>query len=116
MFVLRPARRSDLDALCELAEHLDSPNLPCDRPFLDPRLERSERAFAHGGPPTIEREYQFVLCDAAGAVVGTSAILAKHGTPGMPHVYLRVAQESRQASRVNIQVKHLTLQLGSTED
>jgi arginine N-succinyltransferase len=115
MFLMRPATRADLDAICALAEHLDSPNLPCDRGFLSARLERSERSFAEGGPPSAEREYQFALADAAGNVVGTSAILAKHGVPGMPHVFLRVCVEQRQASRIDIRVRHRTLQLGSTE-
>jgi arginine N-succinyltransferase len=116
MFVMRPALRADLDAILELAAHLDSPNLPRDRAFLAARLERSERSFAAGGPPCAEREYQFALEDATGAVVGTSAILAKHGTPGMPHVFLRVCVEQRQASRIDIRVHHRTLQLGATED
>ena len=85
---MRPAREADLPALLELAELLDSPNLPHDRAFLRRRLERSERAFRTPGPPHAEREYQFVLVDDASRVVGTSAILSKHGTPEMPHLPL----------------------------
>ena len=34
MYLLRPARLSDLDTMMELAGHLDSPNLPHDEAFL----------------------------------------------------------------------------------
>ena len=94
MFLLRAAQLGDLDALIELAQFLDTPNLPADAGMLRTRLERSERAFAELGPPALEREYQFVLCDESERVVGTCAILSKHGTPGLPHVFLRVRPES----------------------
>jgi arginine N-succinyltransferase len=116
MLLLRPARMDDLAGLTTLAAHLDSPNLPADAAFLRARIARSERAFASGGPPSADREYQLVLVDPAGAVVGASAILSKHGTPGMPHVFLRVCEERREASSINVRVHHRTLQLGATED
>jgi arginine N-succinyltransferase len=116
MFLLRSARRSDLAAVRALANHLDSPNLPKDEAFLEARLLRSERSFALAGPPSAEAEYQFVLVDDTDEVVGTCAILSKHGTPDMPHVFLRVCQEHREAASLKIRVAHLTLQLGSTED
>ena len=116
MFLLRAARSSDLEAIRALAEYLDSPNLPADLDFLRERLARSDRSFAHPGPPSVEREYQFVLTDPEDRVVGTCAILSKHGTSGMPHVFLRVCEESRSASSINVSVQHRTLQLGATED
>ena len=90
MFLLRPAGVGDLEAILELARLLDSPNLPYDEAFVRARLERSERSFRAPGPASAEREYQFALADGAGRVVGTSAVISKHGTPEMPHVYLRV--------------------------
>lgn len=116
MYLLRPARLSDLDTMMELACHLDSPNLPHDEAFLRGRLQRAERSFAELGPPTAEREYQLALEDAEGRVVGTSAVIAKHGTPEMPHTFLRVRLEERRAETVDVSVRHCTLQLGSTSD
>ena len=113
---MRPARAADLPALLELAELLDSPNLPYDEAFLRRRLERSERAFRTPGPPHAEREYQFVLVDDASRVVGTSAILSKHGTPEMPHLFLRVGQETRVSSSTGVRVTHTTLQLCASYD
>ena len=116
MYLLRPARASDLAAMLELSRHLDSPNLPHDEDFLRARLARSERSFARFGPPDAEGEYQVVLEDETGRVVGTSAVLAKHGTPGMPHVFLKVTIEERRSESLGIRVKHAVLQLGASED
>ena len=116
MFRLRPAREADLAALTELAGRLDSPNLPADEAFLAARLERSVRAFAVGGPPHAEREYQFALEDAAGRVVGTSAVLSKHGTPEMPHTFLEVGREERYSPKVGVHARHVTLRLGVCTD
>jgi arginine N-succinyltransferase len=116
VFLLRAARESDLPGVLALARFLDSPNLPADGEFLAARLARSARAFAELGPPSAEREYQFVLCDAAEQVVGTCVILSKHGTPGMPHVFLRVRQELRESRSANLRVQHTVLQLEATED
>ena len=116
MFMLRPAIASDLTDILALARHLDSPNLPHDETFLRARLARSERSFAEPGPPGPEREYQLALEDKTGRVVGTSAILSKHGTPALPHTFLRVRVEERRARSVDVCVSHCTLQLGSTRD
>lgn len=116
MFLMRPARRSDLPAIRELAELLDSPNLPDDEAFLRRRLERSERSFAEPGPPGVEREYQFALEDDSSRVVGTSAILSKHGTPSLPHLFLRVGEETRTSESTGVRVTHTTLQLGASTD
>ena len=83
--------------MMELAGHLDSPNLPHDEAFLRGRLQRAERSFAELGPPAAEREYQLALEDSQGRVIGTSAVIAKHGTPEMPHTFLRVRLEERRA-------------------
>ena len=111
MFLLRPARESDLPKLLELARHLDSLNLPADEELLARRLDRSATAFASEAPPSEDREYQFVLEGAAGEVVGTCAILAKHGTPESPHFYLEVGEEERRAESLDVTARHVTLRL-----
>jgi len=116
VFLLRGAGRADLDAIFELARFLDSPNLPQDRDFLGARLERSERSFAEPGLPSADREYQFVLCDDTDRVMGTSAIISKHGTPLMPHVCLRVRTEERTSRELDVRVQHRTFQLESNDD
>ena len=116
MFLLRPARPGDLPAIMELARHLDSPNLPHDEEFVRARLERSERSFCELAPPSSTQEYQLALEDATGAVVGTCAVISKHGTPEMPHLYLKVSIEQRHAESVDVTMKHCILQLGAATD
>ncbi len=116
MFLLRQALPSDLPAVMELAALLDSPNLPHDEQFLRRRLERSEASFRAPGPPDSEREYQFVLVDDEARVVGTSAILSKHGTAELPHLFLRVGQETRFSTSTGVRVTHTTLQLCASYD
>jgi arginine N-succinyltransferase len=113
---MRPARLSDLPAILELARYLDSPNLPNDEAFVRRRLERSERSCRAPCTPGPEAEYQFALEDDSGRVVGTCAVLSKHGTPEMPHVYLRVGEETRASASTGIRVTHTTLQLGASHD
>jgi arginine N-succinyltransferase len=116
VFLLREAGRADLDAIYELARYLDSPNLPQDRDFLGARLERSERSFGEPGEPSADREYQFVLVDDTDRVVGTCAIISKHGTPLMPHVFLRVRTEERSSRELDVRVQHRTFQLEANDD
>ena len=116
MFLLRPARLSDLPAILELARYLDSPNLPNDEAFVRGRLERSERSFRAPGQPGPDAEYQFALADDSERVVGTCAVLSKHGTPDMPHLFLRVGEETRASESTRVRVTHTTLQLGASHD
>ncbi len=116
MYLMRPATLLDLDAIAELAIFLDSPNLPADRDFLTTRLERAERAFGHPGAPSGEREYQFALVDDSERVVGTCAILSKHGIPTMPHLFLKVGEERRHSETASRTMTHTTLQLGVSHD
>lgn len=116
MFLMRPAGPSDLDAILELARYLDSPNLPNDEGFVRRRLARSERSFREQPPPGPEAEYQFALEDDSHRVVGTSAVLSKHGTPEMPHLFLRVGEETRFSQSTGVRVTHTTLQLGASHD
>jgi arginine N-succinyltransferase len=116
MFLMRPAGPADLDAIMELARFLDSPNLPAQERFLAARLECSEASFRQSAPPSEEREYQFALVDETDCVVGTCVILSKHGTPEMPHLFLRVREEKRHSESLGVRVTHVTLQLGASYD
>jgi arginine N-succinyltransferase len=116
MFLMRPAVPADLPAIMELARWLDSPNLPNDEAFVRRRLARSELAFRTSPPPGPEAEYQFALEDESHRVIGTCAVLSKHGTPEMPHLFLRVGEETRSSASTGIRVTHTTLQLGALHD
>lgn len=116
MFLMRPAGPGDLEAILELARFLDSPNLPAEEGFLAARLERSEASFCQSAPPSEEWEYQFALVDETERVIGTCVILSKHGTPEMPHLFLRVREEERHSESLDVRVTHVTLQLGASYD
>lgn len=116
MYRVRPAAPGDLDGLVAVARHLDSVNLPSDRALLAAVLARADASFAGARPP-LDREYLFVLEDcAAGRIVGTSMIHARHGTPEAPHVYFELVEEERYSSMLDRSVRRRLLRLGFDED
>jgi len=120
VLILRPVAKDDLDALMALARELDSMNLPDDRAFLAQRIEHSLASFADAARPRARAVYQFVLEDrsAPGGArcVGTSMILAKHGTPESPHYWLEVSSEERTSADLGRHLVHTKLRLRSSED
>jgi arginine N-succinyltransferase len=122
-FVFRDAMAADEDAILELARHLDTVNLPPDRGIIHDLLARSIESFAGGTGPghfDPERRFLFVLEGPGGEVVGTSMILAQHGTHNEPHVFFRVVEEERyaelslDAEQRQVHMTHKMLQLGLT--
>jgi len=117
MLVLRPIAHPDLEALVSLAALLDSVNLPSDPAFLESRIEVSLRSFAGAVPDPRDAIYVFVLEDTAhGACVGTSCIIARHGTPEKPFYWLDVWTEERHSVELDRRFVHQKLRLRSTED
>ncbi len=122
MLILRAVEPRDLDALVRLAEQLDSMNLPSDRKFLAARIDASLRTFAAlAAPPRPEQRgddvYVFVMEDLAERrCIGTSTILAKHGTPGHAHYWLELSTEERYSSELDRRFRHTRLRLRSSED
>jgi arginine N-succinyltransferase len=112
MFVIRDAALSDLDDLYQLATHLDTVNLPAERTVLADILELSAKSFGHQLPP-MEREYLFVMEDTAkGRLVGTSMIIAQHGTTEAPHIFFEVTRDEKYSSTLNRHFVHQVLKLG----
>lgn len=116
-FLIRSAQSSDLADVFRLARHLDSYNLPADRSRLRGLIQLSERSFAGRLSDPDQGRYLFVLEDvAARRAVGCSLIIAKHGTPGMPHLYLTCFNERHTSRTLRRSVDHRCLRLGATED
>jgi arginine N-succinyltransferase len=116
MFLLRDIAPADLDDLQKAAVHLDSVNLPDDRPALAEIIERSRASFA-GQLPVAERCFVFVaarLGDGAepAEVVGTSMIFAQHGSRRAPHVFFDVLEEERYSETLDRHVAHRVLRIG----
>ena len=117
MLILRPVAERDLDDLVALAALLDSMNLPSDRHFLAQRIHDSQRSFARDASRRSEAVYVFVLEDLARRrCVGTSTILAKHGTPESPHYWLELSTEERQSTELQRRFAHDKLRLRSSSD
>ncbi|MBL0350764.1 MAG: arginine N-succinyltransferase [Elusimicrobia bacterium] len=115
-FLLRSARLDDLDDVVRLARHLDSYNLPADRARLRTLLSDSARSFG-GRPPSHSREkFLFLLEDRSlGRVVGSSLVIAQHGTPGLPHLFLQSFVERRRSRTLRRSVEHRCLKMGWTD-
>jgi arginine N-succinyltransferase len=108
-FIYRLAELDDLDAIHALALHLDSLNLPADRVELAGMITRSIASTRHDTPAG---EFLFVLESIHDRrVVGTSMILAAHGTPDDPHHSLRVDREERYSETLGRLFVHQTLTL-----
>src|SRR3954471_21837586 len=89
-FIVRAVHREDLNQLFDLAKQFNLLNLPGDKKILAEKIGRSEKSFA-GELPKDKTEYVFVLEDTeAGLVVGSSLVIAKHGTDEAPHSFFKI--------------------------
>ena len=112
MLLLRDARKADRAALQALAAELDSVNLPHDARALGQILERSRRSFA-GLLPPFQRSYVFVLEDPrARRVLGTSMIIAQHGTRESPCTFFDVSEREHYSSTLDRHFRHRVLTIG----
>jgi arginine N-succinyltransferase len=112
MFLFRDIAPEDLDDLQRAAVHLDSVNLPDDRPALAAIIERSRASFA-GELPVADRCFVFVAADVGtGEVAGTSMIFAQHGSRRAPHVFFDVLEEERYSETLDRHFAHQVLRIG----
>src|SRR5205823_12277465 len=85
VYLIRDVQRSDLPGLKKLASELDTVNLPNDEKELGSIAEKSARSFDGRIREPFEREYLFVMEEQrSGRVIGSSLIIAKHGTRDAP--------------------------------
>ncbi len=111
MMLLRDAQKSDLPGLKRLAAVLDTVNLPNDEAALARILDTSARSFAGKIREAFRREYLFVLEDPKGRILGTSMILAQHGTREAPHVFFEVSQRESYSASLDRHFRHQVLSL-----
>jgi arginine N-succinyltransferase len=113
MVFLRDVQRTDLPALKRLGAELDSVNLPDDERVLEQLIDKSIRSFSGRIRNPLERAYVFVLADAKhGAILGTSMIIAQHGTLEAPHVYLEVSEREHYSQTIDKHFRHTVLSIG----
>lgn len=108
-FKVREVRRDDLPQLIDLAKQFNLLNLPGDKKVLSEKIERSEASFS-GQLSKDKSEYLFVLEDIEEKlVVGSSLILAKHGSEVTPHSYFKVLKKDHFSSALGIGFIHQVL-------
>jgi arginine N-succinyltransferase len=99
-----------------LAKLLDSYNLPADRGYIRELLAISIASF-QGKLPRGKARYLFLLEEQrTEKAVGCSLIIAKHGTPGRPHLWLSLNKVRKVSRTLGLRRSHSVLQLGYTED
>jgi arginine N-succinyltransferase len=112
-FVLRSVRPSDLNSLMNLTRQFVLLNLPNNRETLTEKIERSVKSFA-GALKKEEAEYLFVAEDVeTGEVVGSSLIMAKHGTPDSPHHAFKIEHRNHYSKSLGIGFNQPVLRLHS---
>ncbi len=113
MLLLRDAHLGDLPGLTALAAELDSVNLPNDRRALGQIVNRSVGSFTGRIKDPLARAYVFVAeAPRGGRLVGTSMVIAKHGTHESPCTFFTVSEKEHYSSSLDRHFRHPLLSLG----
>ncbi len=108
-FLIRSACSDDLLQLTDLAKQFNLLNLPGDRKVLAEKIARSEASFA-GDLSKDKAEYLFVMEDTEeNQVVGSSLIIAKHGSEEVPHCYFKILKRDHFSQDLGIGFIHQVL-------
>lgn len=115
-YVVRNVEARDLADLMDLAKVLNTVNLPNHEESLKRIVEHAIASFA-GLKNPFERAYLFVLEDLLlKKIIGTSQIIAQHGTREEPHIFFEVGSAEHYSSTIDRLFKHPTLRLGYNYD
>jgi arginine N-succinyltransferase len=113
MLLLRDAQKSDLPSLSRLAKVLDTVNLPYDERALARIIDGSVRSFGGKIRDALDRNYVFVAEDPrSGRVIGTSMVIAQHGTRESPCTFFDVSEREHYSSTLDRHFKHQVLSIG----
>ena len=115
-FIVREAQKNDLNKLYALAKQFTLLNLPDDKVVLREKIERSLSSFS-GELKKEDCEYLFILEDLENEnLVGTSLIMAKHGTPVSPHNFFKIEKRNRFSEDLGVGFIHQVLKFQSDTD
>jgi arginine N-succinyltransferase len=113
VLLLRDAQRRDLPSLSRLAKVLDTVNLPYDARALARIIDRSVKSFAGEIRDPLARHYVFVAEDArTRRIVGTSMVIAQHGTRESPCTFFDVSEREHYSSTLDRHFRHAVLSIG----
>lgn len=117
MLLLRDVQKTDLAGLQRLAAVLNTVNLPNNEEMLQSLIDKSVKSFSGKIKNPFEREYLFVLEDVRKErLIGTSMIIAQHGTYEAPHVYLEVSEREHYSASIEKHMRHKVLSIGYNYD
>jgi arginine N-succinyltransferase len=112
-FEIRGAVVADEDQLLQVAQHLNTVNLPADRDEIRGILEQSQSSFSGAIKDPRRREYVFVLVDLErDRIVGTSMIIGQLGRRDAPYIYVDVTEEERYSATLDRHFRHVVLKIG----
>ncbi len=113
MLLLRDAQRSDLASLARLAKVLNTVNLPYDERALARIIDLSIKSFAGKIRNPLDRHYVFVAeAPRSGRIVGTSMVIAQHGTRESPCTFFDVSEREHYSSTLDRHFRHAVLSIG----
>jgi arginine N-succinyltransferase len=117
MMVLRDVSKRDLPGLKRLAAVLNSVNLPHNDDVLAGLIDQSVKSFSGKVKDPFAREYLFVLEDLRNeTIIGTSMIIAQHGTREAPHIYFQVTNAETYSATIDKHFRHKVLSIGYNYD
>jgi arginine N-succinyltransferase len=117
MFLAREAETKDLEDLYKLAGMANFINLPHNKALLTKQIAKSVQSFRSRSVNPREGEYLFILEDReAGRIVGTSMMVAQHGTADQPHTFFSVVPKKKVSKSLHIGFLHQVLRLGFDYD
>ncbi|MEW5855561.1 MAG: arginine N-succinyltransferase [Myxococcota bacterium] len=117
VYLIRDACSDDLKGIKRLAAILNTVNLPDDPKVLRRILEKSQDSFSRKIKDPLEREYLFVMEDpGSGEIIGTSQVIAQHGTREAPHIFFDVIDDERYSGTLDRHFRHRVLRLGLNYD
>jgi len=112
MFLIRSVRAGDFKSIYRLAKKLNSYNLPADTRRLQEIIRCSVKSFHGQKLPIEKKQYLFVIENARSHnVVGCSLVIARHGTPRLPHLAFGIGSESLTSKTLHKTIRHQTLKL-----
>ena len=116
-FIIRSAREEDLEGLFQLSQQVYFINLPEDREILKEKIKLSVGSFNGEIADKHAREYIFVLENVeSGEIIGSSMIIARHGSPQSPHMYLELREIKKYSETIHSGIIHNVLHLRFDED
>lgn len=111
-FLIRSARMDDLEELLRLSKLVYFINLPENRDIIKEKIQLSLDSFNGTMEDKFKREYIFVMENLENhALVGTSMVIARHGSPESPHMYLELKELQKYSETIHAGFIHKVLRL-----